>query len=228
MSRDTAIEIMAPESPSIEITPNTELGRELTRIIIERRPKRILETGTHKGNGSTATILRAIRQAGYAADFRSIECRPEWWAEAKENLAGQPVILYLGLSIPRDSLPSMEDIAVMCAETPDGIAMDFGPEDRAAVYHESTDTGTVDDIMGQVMVGWQGQVDLVLLDGAGHVGLREFEYLTKLARPPFILAMDDVQHLKSYKALEMVKSNQANRILAEGSERFGWAVAEIR
>src|SRR3954471_12479877 len=52
------------------------------------RPRRIIETGTYRGQGTTTAIATALRDLGlHDAVFHSIEVNPKHFQRAAENLA---------------------------------------------------------------------------------------------------------------------------------------------
>ncbi|MBF0564622.1 MAG: hypothetical protein HQK89_05210 [Nitrospirae bacterium] len=94
-------------------------ARSIGSLFEEIRPKRLIETGTYLGMGTTAIIASALKElvrAGHVADpiFYSIEVNPQNYERARENLKASGLIDYvkplLGLSVPRDILPSIEEI----------------------------------------------------------------------------------------------------------------------
>src|ERR1700682_5661688 len=88
---------------------DSEFARTLKRVFRERRPTRILETGTHLGTGTTRIIGEAIREAGLTGvQFISIEVNPDYVRQARENAraTGIDVDIRHGLSVPRQLLPT--------------------------------------------------------------------------------------------------------------------------
>jgi hypothetical protein len=70
--------------------------------------------------------------------------------------------------------------------------------------------------------------DFVMLDSAGHLGWIEFQYLMLFLKLPCVLALDDTKHLKHYRTLAFIEKDSRFKVVARGSERFGWVVAEFQ
>jgi predicted O-methyltransferase YrrM len=213
------------------IPPDSEFGRAVYRVIEQRRPRRILETGTFIGTGSTRIIVDAVRELGIESEFVSIEVNPDCHQMAVLNLRGEHVRLACGLSIPRSLLPARRQIQRESVEylDPAALHVDHDIETRASEYEAETAwPHACDDLIGQEMEAWKGQCDMVLLDSAGHIGTVEFLHLLSVWKSGGILVLDDTEHLKHCRSLRIIKSDPRFEIIEAGHERFGFAIAIYR
>src|SRR5207247_9108928 len=109
------------------------------------KPRKIIETGTYRGTGTTRIIASALRELNLKdAIFHSIEVNPTHLASAKENLArtglDSYVRLHHGLSVPRSLLPSIQDIERQTVQDIefDDIYVDHKDSERARLYFLDT------------------------------------------------------------------------------------------
>ena len=158
----------------------SDFARSIHTLFARARPKKIVETGTYQGLGSTLTICQALYDNSIGTDeFFSIEVNPTFYSQAFDNLAAQgfkPRLLR-GLSVPRGILPTESDIQ---RETLDEVVdksvfIDHQPEKRVFYYHKETDfPGELDDLLGFVIRAMNGAPDFVMLDSGGTWGLWSF------------------------------------------------------
>lgn len=194
------------------------------------KPKKIIETGLYYGMGSTriiATLIREIPIKG--ADFYSIECSTCHINTAKENLRLGGLLPYVsivsGLSIPKDLLPTKEEIEARIEKAAfhAGVKLDHDqdPKNGANYYLKETETFERDDRIGDVVSLFNGKPDFVLLDSGGHIGKIEFEYLTANLEGPCAIALDDTRHVKHFESAEIIKKDPRFTVLVENTEKFG-------
>ena len=207
----------------------TEFQKQLREFVINRRMKDVLETGTHKGLGSTRIIADALHQVCLKARLITIEVRQEFLVEAKRNLSDRVNIDFrLGLSIPRISLPSPPEIVYwirrMSEENPN-IAIDYGGDPMGYFSEISEGCQLDDDLLGKLIPIIK--FDMILLDSAGHLGLIEFDRLMSVLTYPVVLALDDTKHLKHWKTVEKIRADDRFEFLAESVERNGSAIVQF-
>ncbi len=219
---------------AITVGTESEFGTALERIVVERRPSRIIETGTFEAKGTTLAIARGLRKSGHAARFLTIECNALNYDRALRNLArdgflGMVTPLH-GLSVPRQILPSLEQIKKWCVEDIefDDIFVDHYEADRAQRYYAETNfDGVPDNLLGACLNLFDNQPDLVLLDSGGHMGNVEFNYLIEALEAPCVIALDDILHIKHHRSYRQIKSDPRFRLLSESREKFGSCIAEF-
>ena len=94
---------LSPEDLT-RISTESSFADRIKSLFAQARPKKIIETGTYLGTGTTTIIATALKDLGLAeATFFSIEVNPKHYSRAlshitKENLNVQ---LLNGLSVPR-------------------------------------------------------------------------------------------------------------------------------
>lgn len=194
------------------------------------KPRKILETGLYHGMGSTRVITSLIRDIPIKnADFYSIECSTTNINVAKENLRHGDLLRYVsivsGLSIPKDMLPTGEEIEKRIAFTTlfPGVKLDHAqdPKNGSKYYEKETEAYERDDRIGDVLALFDGKPDFVLLDSGGHIGKIEFEYLIGNLEGPCTIALDDTKHIKHFESAELIKKDPRFTVLVENSEKFG-------
>jgi hypothetical protein len=211
----------------------SEFAQALDRIVRERRPRKVIETGTFLGQGTTAVIAAALRDAGIDdARFYSIECNQVHHEHALRNLrdAGlaERVTLLHGLSVPRSLLPTLQQIEERCVRNIefDEIFIDHEEHQRAWLYFKETDFGGVpEDLLGECLRRFDGRPDLVLLDSGGHMGNLEFNYLVERLDGPCVVALDDIHHIKHHKSFRQLQSDDRFELVTSSREKFGFCVA---
>jgi len=217
---------------NMKVDTDSEFSQTLKRVFRERRPRRILETGTHLGTGTTRIIGEAIRDAGLTdVQFISIEVNPDYFRQAQENTraAGINVDLRHGLSAPRRLLPTPEQVKHDYIENVDPAVFVDHPESvRVQNYVAETDfPGVEDDLLGKALRAWNGQVDFLLLDSAGHMGFIEYQYALTLLKGKCTLMLDDTRHVKHSRSVQAMKADKRFKIEVDSPEKFGYVLASF-
>lgn len=214
----------------------TALTAQVRDLVSSLRPKRVLETGTFEGTGTTRILATALKDSGIQdAHFVSVEVNPAHAARARENLERSGLAPYVnvqqGLSVPRALLPAQDEIHrqvvenLSTLELDRDIYVDHEAAQRAAHYLAETRHDGPDDLMGKYLQEHGSQVDLALLDSAGHLGFLEFKYLIERLKGPCVLVLDDAYHVKHYPSLLFMRKDPRFSINLEHPEHFGFCVA---
>jgi hypothetical protein len=215
------------------IDVESHFARSIRWVIKEMRPKRIVETGTYHGTGTTTVIASALRENEIDhATFYSIEVNPKHVKRAREKVqeAGLSVRILHGLSVPRALLPTIQQIeqSLVKSVLADGLVVDHEEIDRATRYFDETNFPDLpDDLLGRVMREFDDKPDFVLLDSGGHMGFVEFRYVIDTLAGPCILALDDVGHVKHYRSFETIRRDERFDILVASDEKFGFCIAQF-
>jgi hypothetical protein len=214
-----------------------ETGSHFARCIRDTfaklRPKRIVETGTYLGTGTTLVMAHALRELGLEdATFYSIEVNPAHVRRAIENLAkhGFVVDILNGLSVPRALLPTVTQIedAYVKHVLADGLVVDHEEADRARFYHRETDFPSLpEDLLGKSLATFDYRPDFVLLDSGGHLGHLEFRYVIDKLRGPCVIALDDIHHVKHYQSFRDMRADDRFDVIAASEEKFGFCIARF-
>jgi len=215
------------------VGPESHFARCIRQLFLDARPRRVIETGTYHGIGTTAVIAAALKEAGVDdAIFHSIEINPDHCRKAVANLTrrGYAVNVINGLSVPRGLLPSAPEIAehyVRRVEA-DGLFVDHEEADRARLYFRETDFPDVpDDVLGTCLREFDDRPDFVLLDSGGHMGYVEFSYLVPLLRGPCYLALDDIYHVKHHRSFRELQADPRFELVVASEEKFGFCIARF-
>lgn len=212
--------MLNPNGASIQT--DGDFARDLRQIIEVSKPTRLIETGTCAGKGSTRVIASALQGT---EQFYSIECNPELHRMAAGNVPPW-VHLVLGLSVPKNLLPSAAEIERNCATARQfGVDVDPDRGQEAQFYGGEVAFDVPDDRLRYCFEAMNYDVDFVMLDSSGGMGKIEFDYLMTLVRKPFTLALDDVNHVKHYQSFREIKRNRRFRIIANNAERHGYVIA---
>lgn len=210
-----------------------QFANSLKRLFVKYRPKRLIETGTYRGTGSTSMIAQALLSAGlHDARFLSIEVNEKNIARAKQHLAAQAynVQVIHGLSVPRCLLPSREQIESMYVNRieAESVFVDHQPGKRADLYFGETNYPDVpDDQLGACLQAFDYSPDFLLLDSGGHMGNIEFNYVLPLLKSPCIIALYDINHVKHYRSFQQVQNDDRFELIERSDEKFGWCMARF-
>ena len=223
----------AHPNDSIPIPPASQFARDLRALFAEIRPRKLLETGTYLGDGSTRIIASCLAELALDdARFLSIEVNPEHHRVAAGNLARRGLLrrvtLVNGLSLPRRVLPGREEIHQTCAALEGRVHLDFPLADCAAWYVQETGFPDVpDDLLARCLAGFDGSPDFVLLDSAGHVGYLEYRQFLACVRSPCYLALDDVDHVKHTRSFAELERDPRFTIRSRSHEKYGYCIAHF-
>lgn len=205
----------------------------IKRVFRELKPRRILETGAHLGTGTTRIIGEAIREAGLSGvQFISIEVNPDYARQARENTqsAGIDVDIRHGLSVPRGLLPTPAQVKRDLIDNVDpAVFVDHAETERVQLYVAETGfAGVEDDLLGKALRDWNGKVDFLLLDSAGHMGFIEFQYALSQLKAPCMMMLDDTHHVKHHPSLLAMKKDKRFTIEVDSREKFGYVLAHFQ
>ena len=215
------------------VSTESEFACGVRNVFARIRPRKIIETGTYNGTGSTTIIATALRDMGIGdAQFISIEVNPKNIQLAAINLAkaGLVVELINGLSVPRALLPTIQQIELEFVHDvlADDLIVDHEERDRSRLYFGETDfNGVPEDVLGDVLRRFDYQPDFVLLDSGGHMGFIEFNYVIQRLRGPCHIALDDIHHVKHYRSFQHLKQDRRFELIAASEEKFGFCIARF-
>lgn len=218
-----------------KIETHSEFSRVIAELFKKVRPRKIIETGTYHGTGTTKIIASLLRDLGIDyGKFFSIECNREHYDTARRNLAKEGLQRFVrlrhGLSLPTELLPSCELIREKyvnrVSET--GIFVDHEEGLRTARYHAETDFNSIDDdCLGECLATFSNRPDFVLLDSGGHVGNVEFNYLVDRLAGPCYIALDDIGHVKHCRSYRQICRDPRFEVLTTSSEKFGFCLTRF-
>ena len=199
-------------------------------VLFQGAPKRLIETGTLYGDGTTKVIAEyADNEEG--CQFVTIESNIKHRAVAKSNLEKyRNTQLLAALTVPSKLLPTLEETQADIDRTPSGLYIDNPEIDSAAFYvEESKWEQDIPDSGLRLAFETLGGCDFVLLDSAGHLGWIEFNVLLSLMKSPCIVTLDDVDHIKHYRSFEYMQSRPRQfELLHRGRSRFGFSIHKFK
>lgn len=202
------------------MSAGTAFTDAITQVIRDNKCKRIVETGSYMGLGTTAAIRKAMTGD---EEVYSIEVNPEYHSIAIENNLNSGIKFLNGLSVPRPQIPIDTTFNV-----PHHIIVDHFPKNRAELYRKEIAFNVPDCLLESVLIRWDYRTDMVILDSAGHIGLIEFKYLMQMVKGSFILALDDTNHVKHYESMQFVLSHPDRfEVIFNTEEKFGSAIIRV-
>ncbi|MGC8490873.1 MAG: glycosyltransferase [Syntrophobacteraceae bacterium] len=217
-----------------EVSSHSRFVDEVQKLFAKIRPRKIIETGTYLGTGTTTIIASSLRQLGIRdATFYTIEVNPLHYRRAMANLKAGGLLGYVsplnGLTLPRGMLPTMEEIEDKYVQNieSENIFVDHAEGERAALYYKETNFDHVpDDMLDNCLMKFEYRPDFVLLDSAGHIGNIEFDYLVSKLRGPCHIALDDIFHVKHHEDFLMMQTDPRFEIVVYSGEKFGFCIAK--
>ena len=176
-------------------------------IIAQYDIEDIVETGTNTGVGSTRVL------ADTGLDVNTIECNPEFFKQAKENLKPYSnVVCNLGLSLKKNDM--LEFLKIDKYEYPSHIMIDS--TDPEGFYTKEIDFNVPENLLEGLVNNERRQ--LIFLDSAGGVGYQEFLTIMRLPgviKQHKVLLLNDCMHVKHYRSVKFLEDNgyKVNKIL---------------
>lgn len=223
----------------LEVPRSPHLNTALRRALAELPPGAIIETGTYKGTGSTRAILDALAEVPSCrpAAFHTIEISSSLIAEARRNLADHPWIDFVhGLTVRRqDAVDFINNDPLIHELDPAlDIFVDFLPNPAAGYLAElegavgggaQAETTAPEDVLRPLLARHRRSQPLICLDSAGGLGWLEFQLVLKeMGTQPFLLFLDDINHVKHYRSGRRVMAAMDFSLIDCDPEE-GWMVA---
>jgi hypothetical protein len=190
-----------------QIQLESEFGKAIKEYILNYTPKNIVEIGTWKGLGSTFTVIKAIQEVNYKANFISLETNPEFYQIAQSNLKDylQYVALILGRIIEFKEIENF-----VAKHQLDSQHLGWLEEDK----HNYT---MCPNVLSQI----PEQIDLLILDGGEFSTYGEWQVLKDRSK---IIMLDDTKMLKCKQIVEESIINPTYQLLTKSDERNGFHV----
>ena len=223
---------------TMSVSADSEFAMNLWMLITKHGIRKVIETGTYLGTGTTAVIASALDDlienkvvAVEDVTFITIEAKKEHADIAEDNLRKSGFDAFTtvlrGLSIPEDLLPTPQAIKEWTVDAVKDlpIVADHHESDRVYRYYSETANVQHDDQLGFALGKMNYRPDFVLLDSAGHVGLAEWEYLTDNLKGPCFIALDDVFHIKHYRSFQRMTEDSRYDIRYLSREKYGACIA---
>jgi len=210
------------------------LENTLRAAISSFLPRCVIETGTHTGTGSTRMILRAFGERT-PEKFLTIEVSRELVNRARVNLADAPSVECLwGLSVRREAAHRflLGDEWLRELDPALDIYVDFLPDPVAGYTAElagalggDQDNTPPDNLLELLLNQFNSERPFICLDSAGGIGWLEFHEVLRLQRDlPFLILLDDINHVKHYRSARYIERSPAFEVLGADHDE-GWMIA---
>jgi len=192
----------------------------ITKLIVDNKITRVIETGTYLGTGTTQAVWKGLEATGeQTRTFVSIEVNPDNHFHAVRNNKGRKIDFLMGLSIPRESLPKRNEITFEGYD--DSVIVDHNEANRAKLYYQETAHNVPDRMLDKALVLTAYYPHLVILDSGGHVGMLEFDYLMSMVKGDLYLALDDTNHVKHFDTVKKIETDDRFTLTFQTDEKFG-------
>jgi hypothetical protein len=187
-----------------QITPSSERGRILKKIIEDYKPKNIVEIGTWKGMGSTLCIVQNLN---YNSNFISIESNKVFYEIAQKNLSdySNKVKLEYGKIIENNEI---EDFIKN---------VDLNNEQKKWLFDDLENFNRCPNILNKI----PKEIDFLLLDGGEFSTYSEWHNLKNRVK---IVALDDINVLKCELIVKELNNDSDYEIIDNTNEGYGFCV----
>lgn len=198
------------------------------------KPKKIIETGTYLGHGSTKVLWDCAKKNPPMAQIITIEVNPFRVQSAREyfisNGMSQDIQIWQGLSIERELLPKSGQIVKAVTEARRlGLQVDANEDIAPTFYEQEINFPGEDSLLIKAINYFDKRPDLFLLDSAGHIGFREFIYLHTQTLSNCLIVLDDIVHMKHHNSFKFMQTNPDYDILDYCIEEgTGWCIARYK
>ncbi|MCX6587180.1 MAG: hypothetical protein NTX13_11475 [Acidobacteria bacterium] len=220
----------------IQVHDSSSLRERLIELAGLLQPEVCIECGTHRGLGSTR-ILVEIAAACRIPRIYTMEISRKLFEESRRNLAIFPQVECLwGLSVDKaESIEFIQSDPLLLerGQDPD-IYIDFLPDPVSGYLRElegalggDPSLSPPDRLLHTWVPSFAHRRPLFCLDSAGGVGLLEYQTVRRLmGELPFIVWIDDVNHVKHYRSLLHLQSDPAASHVSLNWDE-GWGVALV-
>ena len=219
---------------TMEVIPSDRLTQALATAIGVAHPRIVVETGTYLGQGSTRIIASAFQEKP-PEKFYTLEISRSYYEAARQNLSDLPYVEVLwGLSMGRSEAERFirEDAFLRTGAQSLHLKVDHSDpiefylrEIRGQFGGSAPADDAPDHLLESILLEVREKVPLIALDSAGGIGWLEFQEVLRLQEGyPFVLFLDDVNHVKHHRSRLCVKSHPDFSII-DCDMNDGWLVA---
>lgn len=230
---------------SVTMGISPKLRSLLGEQVLAFQPGLAIECGTYVGLGSTTMVAELFEELNPARPPRifTLEVSFAHWQNAARNLRRfRNVRCLWGLSVTTEQArafikedPVLNnhtaelDIYIDNIEDPVGFYLDEidgklidpsalpGPFVKKALYREG--------LLSRLLARYGSKRPLILLDSAGAIGFLEFSLVREMLKDhPYLLLLDDIDHIKHFRSRRAIHEDPYFDILGEEPET-GWLLA---
>jgi glycosyltransferase involved in cell wall biosynthesis/ADP-heptose:LPS heptosyltransferase len=188
------------------IEQGASFGGEIKELFRKIRPRKIIETGTYLGKGTTTIISNGLKKAGISdAKVFTIEVNPAYYIQARDYFKENNMNIKCleGVSVPRLLIPSVEEVKL-----------------RKATYFENV----LDGLIYHCLTMMNFQPDFVLLDSGERMSEIELNYLVKNLRGQCHIA---VRRTEYNYTLEQFRKDSRFEIAETGDGKSGFYIIKF-
>lgn len=214
--------------------------------------KYIIETGTHRGLGSTTMLGNAFKNSSNLVSLNTIEIDYTNFSVAKKNLSHFSFInCWYGCSLDVNEAIAYikKDVAILYHEKYPEIFIDntkdpinFYVNELEGKLNESSDSiikkflkkllrpsknskiNPQYNLLPKLIKEFYNDEMLIVLDSAGGVGHMEFQITDELMKnKTYYLLLDDTHHLKHFRGYDIIK-NRGDFSIINASDKNGWVL----
>jgi hypothetical protein len=232
---------------------DVDLINSLNNLAKNNTIKYIIETGTHRGLGSTTMLGNAFKSSSTLISFNTIEIDYTNFSMAKKNLSHFSFInCRYGCSLDLNEAIAYvkKDEAILNHEKYPEIFIDnakdpinFYVNELEGRLNESSNNIIKQflkkilypsknskikpqyNLLPKLIKDFYNEEMLIVLDSAGGVGHMEFQITDELMKNKnYYILLDDTHHLKHFRGYDIIK-NRGDFSIINASEKNGWVLA---
>jgi hypothetical protein len=143
-------------------------------------------------------------------------------AIARQNLRGTIVQVHHGRSVTMEEASAATLDDEWLQNPPEHVAVDT--DEPAAYLGELAGTAVENEDLLRELLPLERP--LICLDSAGSVGLLEFEIVTRVQPAPYLLFLDDVNHVKHHRSMLAIERAADHWTVLGKNMADGWLIAE--
>jgi hypothetical protein len=214
-----------------EIVAGDPLFSLIRDLVVEHKPKTILEIGSANGLGSTQAFLAGTAEAGHKCKLVCLEANSERFADLKKNVAGLPFVTCINAcSVPVDRMMDEAAIDEFMARGYKYNINRYYPRETVKTWLSSelemiTTSGIPQNGIELALKKTRGKpFDMVLVDGSAFTGRED----TRLVMGAGVIVMDDTMDIKCHDAVADVMESGQYQMVADNREARNGFAAFIR
>ncbi len=238
---------------SVSMNKDMDLINSLAELAAKNTIEYIIETGTHRGLGSTTMLGNAFRNSTSLKSINTIEIDYTKYTLAKKNLNQFKFInCCYGCSLDlNDAIAYVKkDEAILNHEKYPEVFIDNAKDPINFYVNElegrlndssnniikqflkkilrpsrNANTKPTYNLLPNLIKEFGNHEMLIVLDSAGGVGHMEFQITDELMKNMnYYILLDDTHHLKHFRGYDIIK-NRGDFSIINASEKNGWVLA---
>jgi len=231
---------------SMDMVADEDLRSLLQETIVKQGITHVIETGTYLGLGSTTFVSESFPSDRPPEQFVTIEVNWKSWRRAWRNLRRFPSVKAIwGRTVAVDrALKFLENDGalrnpneypdILIDDTKDplrfyqnelsgalgGRPRKYRPWQFILWLFDRKYSNAGDNLLEKYLKAFKATTPLIILDSAGGIGLLEFSIVREVMQGlPYIILLDDINHLKHFRSHQHIKKDRQFKILGS-SERW--------